>query len=117
MIFTATIVIVAVWLSTEVLFAILFASLVLFLTIWRVFVPTYYELNTEGVIRRTIVRKYLIAWEDIRAYEIRTDGIILLPRNDRYFLDFFRAYFLPVPTSLVPEVLYRFRIFVDKIHD
>lgn len=117
MLLLSAIVLGLVWLHTGIVFSVLFAALIILLTLGQVFFPTYYELNTEGIVRRSFVRKRLISWEDIRSYEIRSNGILLLPGNDRFFLDFFRADFLPVPNSLIPEVLYRFRVFVDRIQD
>ena len=86
-------------------------------TIWQVFMPAHFEINGDGIVRNLLGRKRFIAWEDIRCYQIRQNGILLLPQNDRFFLESFRGFYLPVPTSLNTEILYRFRIFVDRIDD
>lgn len=90
---------------------------VLLPTVWCIFLPVHFEINSEGIVRAVLGRKRFIAWEDIRCYQIRRKGILLLPQNDRFFLESFRGYYLPIPSSLTTEVLYRFRVFVDRIED
>jgi hypothetical protein len=89
----------------------------LLLTLWYVFVPIHFELNSAGIVYSSFARKRFIAWDNIRVYQIRPNGVLLLPRTHRFFLESFRGFYLPVPPSLIPEVLYRLRIFVDKVAD
>ena len=84
------------------------------MSVWFVFVPVHFEINATGIVKRTLGRRSFIAWEDIRVYQVRRNGLLLLPRSDRYPLEAFRGFYLPIPSSLTTEVLYRFRAFVDR---
>lgn len=106
-----------VWHRTEEFLFGLFVSGVLLLTLWRAFVPAYFEINADGIVRWAAGQRMFIAWNDIKVYQLRRNGILLLPQRDRFILEPFRGVFLPVPPALMAEVLYRFRVFVDKISD
>ncbi|MDR0336422.1 MAG: hypothetical protein LBI18_04960 [Planctomycetaceae bacterium] len=93
------------------------ALLFLLGTICRILVPVHFELNSNGIVYRSLYRNRLLAWSDIRSYQIKRNGILLLPQTDRFFLEAFRGFYLSVPISLMPEVLYRFRVFVDHVSD
>ncbi len=95
----------------------LIALFVLLVSAWRLFVPIHFEINSDGIIHGALGRKRFISWEDVRVYRIRRRGILLLPQRDRFFLEAFRGFYLPVPPSLMTDVLYRFRVYVDKIQD
>jgi len=95
-------------------FAMIAGLLLTFMTIWYIFLPVRLEVNNSGIIRTVLGRKWLIRWSDIRAYQIRYNGLLLLTQQERYVLDPFCAFFLPVPKGLMTEVLYRFRIFVGE---
>jgi len=90
------------------------ALLLIFLTVGYIFLPTRLEINNNGIIRNTLGRKRLIRWSDIRAYQIRYNGLLLLTQQERFPLDPFCAFFLPVPKGLMTEVLYRFRLFIGE---
>ena len=111
--FAATIGILAWHITGSILFG-LFFLLLLSAMMWNVFLPIQYELNTDGVVRKVFGRKTIIAWEDIKHYRVRRDGILLFSQYERYSLEAFRGHFLPVPSSLMTEILYRFRFFVDQ---
>jgi hypothetical protein len=103
-----------VWQAGSSILGISIGLLLLLLTIWYVFVPVHFELNTDGIIRDVFGHKWFIAWEDIRGYQIRHSGLLLLSQNSRFLLESFISFYLPVPSALMPEVLYRFRVFVDQ---
>jgi hypothetical protein len=86
--------------------------LLVLLTVWYIFLPVRMEINSNGIIRTALGRKWFIRWSDIRAYQIRYNGLLLLTQQERYALEPFCAFFLPVPRGLMTEVLYRFRLFV-----
>jgi hypothetical protein len=88
--------------------------LLILLTVWYIFLPVRLEINNSGILRTALGRKWLIRWSDIRAYQIRYNGLLLLTQQERYTLDPFCAFFLPVPKGLMTEVLYRFRLFVGE---
>ena len=96
-------------------FAATVAGLLLIcLAIWYVFVPVRMEINSSGIVRSVFGRKWVIRWNDIRAYQIRYNGLLLLTQQERFALDPFCAFFLPVPKGLMTEVLYRFRLFIGE---
>ena len=88
--------------------------LLILLTIGYVFLPVRLEINSSGIVRTTLGRKWFIRWSDISGYQIRYNGLLLLAQQDRFALDSFCAVFLPVPKGLMTEVLYRFRLFVGE---
>jgi len=88
--------------------------LLILLTVWSIFLPVKMEINESGIVRSVLGRKWVIRWEDIRAYQIRYNGLLLLTQQERFALDPFCALFLPVPKGLMTEVLYRFRVFIGE---
>ena len=88
-----------------------------FLSIWRAFVPVYFEINTNGIVRWTFGRKKFIAWEEIRSYKTQPNGILMFPHTEHYPLEPFRGFFLPVPELLREDIQHRFVFFVDRIVD
>jgi hypothetical protein len=113
----ALIVSLIVWQYEGNLILELIALLFLLGTVWRILVPVHFELNSNGIVYHSLNRNRLIAWSDIRRYQIRRHGILLLPQTDRFFLEAFRGFYLSVPAPLMPEVLYRLRVFVDRSSD
>jgi hypothetical protein len=86
------------------------AGLVLILfAVWYIFLPVRLEINSHGIIRSALGRKWIIRWSDIRGYQIRYNGLLLLAHRDRFALDPLCAFFLPIPRGLMTEVLFRFR--------
>ena len=88
--------------------------LLMLLTVWYVFMPVRLEINSNGIVRSALGRKWFIRWSDIRGYQVRYNGLLLLTQHDRFDLDPFCAFFLPVPKGLMTEVLYRFRLFIGE---
>ena len=84
------------------------------LTFWRTFVPVSFEINNDGIVRGVFGRKLFIAWEDIRSYRVQPTGILVFPHADRYLLEPFRGFFLPVPKELREDVRYRFTFFANR---
>jgi len=92
--------------------AMMTGLLLILLTVWHMFLPVRLEINNHGIIRSVLGRKRFVRWSDIRAYQIRYNGLLLLTQPERFALDPFCAFFLPIPKGLRTEVLYRFRLFV-----
>ena len=88
--------------------------LLILMTVWYIFLPVRLEINAYGIVRTALGRKRFIRWSDINGYQIRYNGLLLLAQQDRFALDPFCAFFLPVPKGLMTEVLYRFRLFVGE---
>jgi hypothetical protein len=103
----------AVW-QYGSLYTVITGLLLILLTVWHVFVPVRLEINSNGIVRSVFGRKWFISWSDIRCYQIRYNGLLLFAHRDRFILDSFCAFFLPVPKGLMTEVLYRFRLFVGE---
>jgi len=94
--------------------AMLTGLLLILLTVGSIFLPVRLEINNSGIIRSVLGRKWYIRWGDIHAYQIRYNGLLLLTQPERFALDPFCAFFLPVPKGLMTEVLYRFRLFIGE---
>jgi len=93
-----------------------FAAFVLFLlSLLPVFFPVRYELNSGGILVGTFFRKRRIQWDEIYRYDVRQNGVLLLPQKESFMLEAFNGFFLPVPENLMPEIIYRLRFFVDKL--
>ena len=92
--------------------AMMTSLLLILLTVWYMFLPVRLEINNLGIIRSVLGRKRFVRWSDIHAYQIRHNGLLLLTQPERFALDPFCSFFLPVPKGLMTEVLYRFRLFV-----
>ncbi len=107
-------VVVSVARLTDSLLGGFLAFCVLLTTLWSRCLPTLVEMNSEGIVQTVLGRKKFIAWEDIRSYERYRDGILLLPRKTRFFLEAFRGYYLPVPPAMMGEVQFRFQVYVDR---
>ncbi|MCL2005777.1 MAG: hypothetical protein FWG73_06395 [Planctomycetaceae bacterium] len=94
--------------------AVLICLLLPILSIGYAFLPVRLEVNSNGIVRTSLGRTWLIRWSDIRTYQIQHNGLLLLTQQERFVLDPLCAYFLPVPKRLMNDVLYRFRLFVGE---
>ncbi|MDR0522621.1 MAG: hypothetical protein LBH00_12340 [Planctomycetaceae bacterium] len=94
--------------------SVLSAFFLLSAVVWHVFVPVRFEINSSGIIRSVFGRKWFVSWKDIRAYQIRRNGLLLLPQKERFPLEPLNAFFLPVPKDLMTAVLYRFRLLAGE---
>ncbi len=108
------VVVTGVFHTTESFFSGFLAFCMMLSTIAALLLPVHIEINAEGIVRTILGRKSFIAWEDIRGYRTQRNGMLLLSRKTRFLLEAFRGCFLPIPPSMMPEVQYRFRIYVDK---
>jgi len=94
--------------------AMMTGLLLILLTVGSVVLPVRLEINNNGIIRSVLGKKWFIHWSDIHAYQIRHNGLLLFTQPERFVLDPFCAFFLPVPKGLMTEVLYRFRLFIGE---
>jgi hypothetical protein len=104
---------IAIWFHSGTI-AMIVGLIMILSTIAYIFLPVRLEINSNGIIKTMMGRKWLIRWSDIRSYQIQHNGLLLTTQQERYILDPFSAYFLPVPKGLMAEVLYRFRLFVGE---
>ncbi len=112
----AILVLVVLWVvqfTAWIAFGVL-AACCLLASAWTILLPVHIEVNSEGIVRTLLGHKRFIAWTDIRSYQECRHGMLLLPRKTRFRLEAFRAYYLPIPPSMIPEVRYRFRVYVDR---
>jgi hypothetical protein len=63
------------------------------LSMWRFFVPAYYEFSAMGVTQQILHRRRRIAWQFIERCEICRAGIFLLPHDAP--LAVFRGLYIP----------------------
>ena len=56
------------------------ATAALAITLWRTWLPVRFELNSSGITQVILDRfKRRISWSAIGAYDVRTDGVLLVP--------------------------------------
>jgi hypothetical protein len=57
-----------------------FAAAALAITLWRTWLPVQFDINSGGIAHTILGRwKRRIPWSAIQAYDIRTDGVLLVP--------------------------------------
>lgn len=84
----------AYWVVGRAHLALLAAAMVA-ASMWRSLVPTTFELSSEGIDYAVLWQVRRIPWSEVRRYEIRDSGILLLPYSDRSALDSFGGIYLP----------------------
>jgi hypothetical protein len=89
----AVILIVAVGLSTGSARWALVACGILSAAAWRFFVPTHFELSTQGISQEVLGRERRIAWRTFETSEICREGVFLRPAGGS--LSLFRGLYLP----------------------
>jgi hypothetical protein len=85
---------VAWWITGKLHLAVL-ATAVLLVVLRRFFLPTPFELSSEGVSQWRLGRRRRIPWRAIRRYEVHSSGVLLLPRADACPIDACRGLYLP----------------------
>jgi hypothetical protein len=68
-------------------------------TLWKFFVPVRYELGPVGLRRSAVGRTTLLAWQAVRAYQLRPTGAVLFRRPDPTPIDLLRSVFMPYPAD------------------
>jgi hypothetical protein len=80
-------------------FLALLAMIGLTVTLWKFFVPVNYELGSLGLRRSAIGRTTFLAWQAVRAYQLRPTGAVLFQRPDPTAIDLLRSVFVPYPAD------------------
>jgi hypothetical protein len=75
----------------------LVAAAALALAVWQFLLPITYEISSLGVRRYALGRMRLVPWSAIRAYQLRTNGLVLFQRPDPVAIDLLRSFFVPNP--------------------
>ncbi|HEX2477181.1 MAG TPA: hypothetical protein VHK01_20665 [Lacipirellulaceae bacterium] len=68
-------------------------------TLWKFFVPVHYELGSLGLRRSAFGRTTFLAWQAVRAYQVRPTGAVLFSRPDPTAIDLLRCVFVPYPAE------------------
>jgi hypothetical protein len=68
-------------------------------TLWKFFVPVSYEIESLGLRRSSLGRSRVIAWQAVRAYQLRPTGVLLFQRPDPTAVDLLRSIFIPYPAD------------------
>jgi len=100
------------WITEQTHLALL-AAVVLAVALWRFFLPTWFELNADGVSQWLFGRCRRIPWRAIRRYEVCSAGVLLLPHADRCPMDPLRGLYLPWG-SRRDEVLAQVQYYLDR---
>src|SRR3954465_7708362 len=60
----------------------LLAAAALALAAWQYLLPVTYEISSLGLRRYVVGRMRLVAWSAIRAYQLRSTGVVFFQRSD-----------------------------------
>jgi hypothetical protein len=77
----------------------LLAALGLSATLWKFFVPVSYEIEAFGLRRSALGRTRVVAWQAVRAYQMRPTGVLLFQRPDPAAIDLLRSVYIPYPAD------------------
>ena len=89
-----------------------FAASALVLSTWRRWVPITFEISRTGVQRTILGKKFRCTWQQVGRYEVRPNGIWLLPESQPTPGEFFCGLFIEIdapPQPLVNTIDYCFR--------
>jgi hypothetical protein len=64
---------------------------------WQYLLPVTYEICSLGVRRYALGRMRLVPWSAIRAYQLRSTGVVFFRRADPTALDLLSGLFVPYP--------------------
>ena len=62
------------------------AAIALSVSLWRMWLPVHFQLSELGVIQTVVRRTWRRPWESFVGYEVRNDGVLLLPEEDNSLL-------------------------------
>jgi hypothetical protein len=82
-------------------------------SMWRSLLPSTFELSGEGVDHKVLGRIRRVPWAEIRRYERRGSGLLLLPHADRSALDAFAGLYLPW-AGRRDEILAQVEYYLDR---
>jgi hypothetical protein len=71
------------------------AGVALAATLWQFLLPAQYELNSVGFSRQVLGHRRLVPWQAVRAYQLRSTGVVLFQFDDPTPIDALRSEFLP----------------------
>jgi hypothetical protein len=68
-------------------------------TLWQFFLPVEYEIGPLGLRQQALGRTRLMPWHAVRAYQLRSSGVVLYPRDEPTKADLLRSLFVPYPAD------------------
>jgi hypothetical protein len=77
----------------------LVAVAALALALWQFLLPVTYEICSQGLRRYALGRMRLVPWTAIRAYQLRSTGVVFFQRPDPTPVDLMSCLFVPYPTD------------------
>jgi hypothetical protein len=81
------------------------------LALWQFLLPVTYEICSLGVRRYALGRMRLVPWSAIRAYQLRSTGVVFFQRSDPTAIDLLSSLFVPYPTD-EDEVVVAVRLYL-----
>lgn len=98
------------WLGGGWLLAIV-ATAALALSIWQFLVPVTYEICSLGVRRYALGRMRLVPWSTIRAYQLRSTGVLFFQQANPNAADLLNGLFVPYPHD-EDEIIVALRLYL-----
>jgi hypothetical protein len=89
----------------------LLAVAALALALWQFLLPVTYEISSLGVRRYALGRMRLVPWSAIRAYQLRSMGVVFFQRSNPTAVDVLSSLFVPYPSD-VDEVVIAVRVYL-----
>ena len=81
-------------------------------TLWQFLFPVTFEISSLGIRRQAFGRTRLVPWHAIRAYQLRTSGIVLFQRPDPIAVEYLRSWYMPNPPD-EDELLCAVRVYLS----
>ena len=81
--------------------------------LWQYLLPVTYEICSLGVRRYALGRMRLVPWSAIRAYQLRSTGVVFFQRTDPTKVDLLNSLFVPYPSD-EDEVVVAVRLYLPQ---
>jgi hypothetical protein len=89
----------------------LVAVAALALAMWQYLLPVTYEISSLGLRRYALGRMRLVPWAEIRAYQLRSTGVVFFQRPDPTAIDLLSSLFVPYPSD-EDEIVVALRLYL-----
>ena len=73
----------------------LLAAAVVCVSLWRMFLPTHYQVSADGIRLMVLGRSRLVRWGDVRKIEFLASGMVISPDPWLGALDAVRRVYIP----------------------
>jgi hypothetical protein len=98
------------WLGGGVLLGVA-AATALAVGMWQFLLPVSFEICSSGVRRYAMGRMRLVPWQAIRAYQLRTTGVVFFQKTDPATIDLLSSLYVPYPSD-EDEVVVAVRLYL-----